>query len=409
MPESTKTKTILLIIPSLIKGGAEKIFLDQYMFYSSHYNTIGCIFNWDHIDKDQSSLSPFISLDVPAGKNVFQKIYFFWLRIYRLRALKKKHNVTISISHLEGADYVNILSRRRERIFCWIHGTKKFDRNIDGSVGWIRKKILLPFLYGKDKNTLITVSEGIRQELISFFKMKPDNVYTLYNGFDLNEITKKALGTPPLSLRALAGEKPILFTHCRLAKQKNLGALLQIKSLLQNFTGAKLFIVGDGELKEELYSQGERLGLKQYAWWKSRELTADFDVYFLGHYDNPFSLLKQATLYIMTSSWEGFPLALCEAMVCQVPVLASDCPTGPREILVPTITTAEPVLHPYQSPFGILMPLAEKENYDQWNSTIRNLLENPDLQKELAAGGEKRVANFDKKNTEKAWLKLVHG
>jgi len=406
--KSTGRKTLLLIIPSLIKGGAEKVLLDQHAFYREHANALGCVFNWDFVT-DEKLKSSFISLDVPAGKNFFQKIFYFFLRIRRLRKLKRKHHVDVSISHLEGADYINILSRLpAERIICWIHGTKKHDRNISGIAGWFRKNVLIPWLYNRPGNTIITVSEGIRAELISFFGLNPMRVRTIYNGFDLADIKKKAAEPPALSLQTLSAGRAVLFTHCRLARQKNLSALLHIVARVKSKCAVSVFIVGDGELGPQLYDVGTKLQLSQYAAWRDDSLRPGHDVYFLGHYDNPFPLLKQATVYVMTSSWEGFPLALCEAMACGIPIMAADCYTGPREIIAPGLHELQPVRDPYRSPIGVLMPLAEDQNLDHWENAIIKFLADADARTKFSLAGLRRVVDFDKQHVVKEWLTLLH-
>src|SRR5688572_28293672 len=164
MKNSSETK-ILIIIPNLGPGGAQQVYRDQLAFFSKHYNTIGCVFNWDNTFEDDQ-LPNIISLDVPGGKNVFSKFYFFLKRVWSLRQIKKKYNIDFSISHLEGADYINLLSRRKEKVFCWLHGSKVFDKEIEGIVGKIRKAILIPLTY-RSVDKIVTVSEGIRQELIN--------------------------------------------------------------------------------------------------------------------------------------------------------------------------------------------------------------------------------------------------
>src|SRR5687767_2781547 len=113
---------ILIIIPNLGKGGAQQVFRDQLHFFATHSNVIGCVFNWDDVFEDDR-LPNIISLNVPAGNNMLSKIYCFLKRISALREIKKKNKIDFSISHLEGADYTNILSKRKEKIICWIHGT----------------------------------------------------------------------------------------------------------------------------------------------------------------------------------------------------------------------------------------------------------------------------------------------
>jgi glycosyltransferase involved in cell wall biosynthesis len=64
-----------------------------------------------------------------------------------------------------------------------------------------------------------------------------------------------------------------------------------------------------------------------------RELGLDADVAFLGHTDNPFAWMSKATMLVLSSAWEGLPGVLIEALACGCPVVSTDCPSGPREIL----------------------------------------------------------------------------
>src|SRR5690242_9656971 len=154
---------VMLVIPNLGSGGAQKVFRRQLAFYSSKCTTIGVVFNRDgFIDEDRRM--DILTLDVPAGRTWPGKFIFFLRRIKRLRAIKRQHGVTVSISHLEGADYVNCLSRVNEKVICWIHGTKTHDRDISGTLGLLRRNILMPYLYRKS-HLIVTVSERIAVEL----------------------------------------------------------------------------------------------------------------------------------------------------------------------------------------------------------------------------------------------------
>ena len=134
----------LLLIPNLGTGGAQKVFRQQMKLLSRELDVMGCVFNRDGF-LPQDHDSNLHSLDVPGGSNVISKTFFFFKRIARLRRLKKELDIKVCISHLEGADYVNLLSRRNDRVIAWIHGTKTFDQNISGWLGWLRKKVLIPY------------------------------------------------------------------------------------------------------------------------------------------------------------------------------------------------------------------------------------------------------------------------
>jgi glycosyltransferase involved in cell wall biosynthesis len=244
--------------------------------------------------------------------------------------------------------------------------------------------------------------------LIRNFSVPPKKVITIHNGFNVDEIFSKATLPVPSPVKELFSTTTILITHCRLSRQKNLFALIDIFREVKS-QSVKLMILGDGELREELLRYcGE--SFRVYSIWNTHQkFDLDFDIYFMGYERNPYPFLHRASLYLMTSSWEGFPLSLCEAMASGVPVLAADCYTGPREIIAPEISSNQPVSEPVTSSFGVLMPLADSnKNSKIWKDTIRSVLNNVDLRSQLIVNGKKRVEEFDKKKITSQWLQLIN-
>jgi glycosyltransferase involved in cell wall biosynthesis len=275
-------------------------------------------------------------------------------------------------------------------------------------LGKLRKKLLIPFTY-KKSDLIVTVSEGIRQELAQNFSVPISNIITIYNSFDLQEISKKANQGMRSTFIELFSSTNILITHCRLSRQKNLFALLDIFKVVKEKTKAALVILGDGELREDILKHCDENNFRIFTVWDStKEFRTDYDVYFLGYERNPYPYLQAASLYLMTSSWEGFPLSLCEAMACGVPVMASDCHTGPREILHPELTVNQAVSVPIFSDFGVLMPLADSPHKNKlWAETASSVLQNTDLRRQFSDHGMDRVKAFDKSKITSHWLDIL--
>lgn len=304
------------------------------------------------------------------------------MRAKKLKIIKQQHKVDISISHLEGADYVNILSHHNEKTIIWVHGSKSHDRNISGVVGWIRKQILIPFLY-KRADKIVAVSHGILEELISEFFIPAAKITSIFNGLDIAAILNQADESAPEEHMELFRNYFVIITHCRLAAQKNIPALIKIIAAMKDKNEVKWVILGDGELRSELLDLCDSYGVAKYAIWNDQPWTFDRQVYFLGYNKNPFPYLKASNLYVLTSDWEGLPLALAEALVCNLPIISSDCNTGPREILAPGMNNNDSITYPYEAQYGILMPVIANDNsrVTLWKEQILALLSSPLLVK----------------------------
>jgi glycosyltransferase involved in cell wall biosynthesis len=395
---------ILLVIPNLGNGGAQKVFRQQLAFYSLRFRTIAVVFNRDGFTDEDNQLQNVVSLDVPGGETWLTKLQFFRSRITKLRAIKYKNDVTLSISHLEGADYVNCLSKGNEKVICWVHGTKSHDREIAGAIGIVRRKLMIPNIYRKS-NLIVTVSERIAEELKNDFRLQADKVYTIRNGVDVGNIL--ALSQVPIEddVREFFKRNPVIITHSRLARQKNIEALLMIYSRIRG--KAKLVVVGDGEEKVHLIKTCSDAGLRVHS--GEGKTMSEADVIFLGHKANPFPYLRLATLYTITSRWEGFPLSVCEALVCGLPIIASDCYTGPRELMMPELGNRPTLNEPTSTPCGMLMPLADSpEKYALWAEVICKALDDGTSRERWARAALKMSSQLDEKNVESEWLRIVN-
>ncbi|CAA9521770.1 MAG: hypothetical protein AVDCRST_MAG09-2181 [uncultured Sphingomonas sp.] len=401
---------VLMLVTELAMGGAAKVVRELSAMLATRFEVHEAVFNVaDGVDFDGIA-TPY-SLNVSGGGSVLNKLANLRRRIRRTRALKRKLRIDVSISHLEGAHWVDVLSRRGEKVVLCVHGSTLNNGEIRGLSGWLRAQVVLPLIYNR-ADRIVTVSHGIRSELISL-GVRAERISTIHNSFDLPGIAERSREPLSRAEDGLFGSAPVLVTVGRLAPPKNQAALLDIFAEVLAQRPAKLLILGDGELRATLIERAVTLGLRVCSGWNGRAPTPDADVYFLGVRSNPFNLVSRSDLFLMTSSWEGFPLALCEAMACGTPVLCTDCFTGPREILSPdTPMPAEAITAAEWTNRGVLLPvLNDPGSYVQarsvWAQTILRLLAEPAARERLTMGAQARVQDFGREEKAGEWADLI--
>lgn len=169
----------------------------------------------------------------------------------------------------------------------------------------------------KKSRAVVAVSEGVADDLKSNFGFSQISV--IHNPIDidyLQERSKAEIDHPWLS----AKNGPVIIAVGRLTAQKDYPNLIRAFSLLRETLNAKLIILGEGDLRAELETLVAELGCGEY-------------VSMPGFVDNPFAYVAKADLFCLSSAWEGFGNVIVEAMAVGTPVVSTDCPSGPSEIL----------------------------------------------------------------------------
>lgn len=183
-------------------------------------------------------------------------------------------------------------------------------------------------------DVLIACSQGVADDMFTYANVPRSATRVIYQAAvnpDLPELARAPLDHPWFA----GGGPPVIIGVGRLVEQKNFALLVDAFARLRRTHDARLAILGDGPLREELESQIHHLGL-----------TEDVDV--AGWDTNPYRHVARSQLFVLSSRFEGLPGVLIEALACGVPVVATDCPSGPREIL-------------QDGKYGALVPMDEPE------------------------------------------------
>jgi glycosyltransferase involved in cell wall biosynthesis len=168
-------------------------------------------------------------------------------------------------------------------------------------------------------DTIIAVSQDVANDLEQTAKIPREHIQVVYNPIvtpDLQEKSKAFLEHPWFK----DGEPPVILSAGRLTDQKAFDVLIQAFALVRKNHVARLMILGEGENRAALETLICQLSLER-------------DVCLMGFVQNPYQYMAHASLFVLPSRWEGLPTVLVEALYLGMPIVATDCPGGSREIL----------------------------------------------------------------------------
>ncbi len=207
------------------------------------------------------------------------------------------------------------------RTLVTLHNTFSVTRRHAGGGRARLVNALLPPL-ARRADALVAVSNGVARDFARVAGLEPRRVQTIYNPVISETLFAQAAlpaAHPWLDSRR-GDDLPVILASGRLTPQKDFATLLHAFRRVAQLHPARLIILGEGDGREGLEALVTRLGLD--AW-----------VTLPGFVANPYSFLARAHAFALSSRWEGLPTVLIEALALGVPVVATDCPSGPREIL----------------------------------------------------------------------------
>jgi glycosyltransferase involved in cell wall biosynthesis len=178
--------------------------------------------------------------------------------------------------------------------------------------------LLVPLLY-RWAGAVVAVSEGVANDVRDFTGLKNGRVKVIYNPvIDGALDVAAARGTDHPWLQG--GQPPVFLAAGRLHRQKGFDVLISAFSIVRRSVNCKLIIMGEGEERSTLSRLASQSGFAN-------------DIDLIGFIGNPYGMMARAKVFVLSSRWEGLPTVLIEAMACGAPVVSTDCPSGPSEIL----------------------------------------------------------------------------
>jgi glycosyltransferase involved in cell wall biosynthesis len=175
-------------------------------------------------------------------------------------------------------------------------------------------RLAMPFA-----DAIVAVSRGVADDLASAAGLRRTAMTVIYNGVVADDFDTRAAREP--EQQWFADGRPVVLGMGRLVAEKDFATLIRAFERVAQATDAKLVILGEGPLRASLEDQVKSLG----------ELSNRIAL--PGFVANPLPLLRRARLFVLSSRAEGFGNVIAEALACGTPVVSTDCPFGPAEIL----------------------------------------------------------------------------
>jgi glycosyltransferase involved in cell wall biosynthesis len=237
---------------------------------------------------------------------------------------------------------------------------------------------LLHLFYPK-ADTIIAVSAGVKDDMVRNFRVAPEKVTIIHNPKKIEEIERAAQEPVEHPWLTPGHEIPVVVGVGRFRELKGFGETIEAFAQVSKKIPCRLLLVGDGRDKVRLESLVEKFNLKD-------------SVSFTGYVENPHAYVARSDIFTLASWWEGMPNSLVEAIICGVPVVATDC-LGPREVLAPS---TDPLLQIKEgvewTPCGALVPIKGVAELAQ---ALEKLLSDGELRKRCSEAARKRGRDFN--------------
>ena len=364
---------IAVFIYSLGGGGAERV-VSQLIPYleNNGFDVYLVLMNNTCVYPFETKNKPFFlenSKTTESNVLKFLKIPFL---AYKYHIFLKKNKINKSFSFLTRPGFISVLTKwfnKKRTIIISERSNSSLQYGNHNLQSWINN-FLIKELYPK-ADLIIANSNGNAQDLITNYNVPRYKITTIYN---------------PISLEAIFAIEPKkdffdtnyfnLVSVGRLDNGKN--HQLLIKSLeFFKLQKVRLYIFGDGILKTELEKTIQDLKLENY-------------VFLMGFESNTYKYLKAADLFVFSSNHEGFPNVILEAMACELPIVSTNCPSGPNEIF--KVNTDYDFSDNVVTDYGILVP---RNNIKKMVEAINILMQNKKYYQNCKNQVVKRVEDFE--------------
>ena len=251
----------------------------------------------------------------------------------------------------------------------------------------------------KKADHIISISKQVKDDLVENFNINKNKITTIYNPALKIEFGKQKMKID----ENFYNNNKVVVNVGRLTNQKGQWHLIKAFSyVVKKVPNAKLLILGQGELDKYL-----KTIIKIYNMEKN--------IFLLGFVNNPYDYIKKSKCFVFSSLFEGLGNSLLEALACGIPIISTDCVSGPREILAPETDYRIKVKDRYiEEKYGILCPVFTEVKDDIlskeeliFGTAIYEMITNEKKQRHYKKMSKERAKHFDINNITKQWIDVL--
>jgi glycosyltransferase involved in cell wall biosynthesis len=305
---------VALFVPSLKAGGAERVAINL----AAGFAELG-----QPTDLVAVSARGEFAGQIPQGVRLVDlKASRVLLSLPALIAYLRRERPAALIAFMDHAAIVALWARRLSgsstRIICTVHSTLT---QATGNTPTIRNRVLPTLLrsFYPSADAVVAVSHGVARDLSEATGFPLQRISVIYNPVITSALIE-AVTHPPGHPWLTDGGPPVVLGVGRLTRAKDFASLIRAFALVRQQRPARLLILGEGNERPALE------GLIQ-------ELDLTSEVALPGFVTGAQACMAKAAVFVLSSVWEGLPTVLIEALAAGTTVVATDCPSGPREIL----------------------------------------------------------------------------
>ena len=313
------TKTDLgIYMPVFINGGVERVISNLISAFIAQGMKVDLVLNQGGQSSILKRLPPEVEI-IDLKANQFFK-YLPKLISY-LREKRPKTLLAAVHKAPEIAIIAKYLAMVSTRVVISEQTNLSLDIKIGNPLGNQMKSNLIPiairFLY--PFACITAASNGVALDLATTAKLPLESIEVIYNPVITPQLSQKSQESVDHPWFA-PGEPPVVLGVGRLEQQKDFPTLIHAFAKVRQMQTAKLVILGSGREEKKLLSLVNELELSE-------------DVAILGFVDNPYAYMAKSAIFVLSSAWEGFGNVVAEALAAGAPVVSTNCPSGPAEIL----------------------------------------------------------------------------